>query len=210
MRQLDKLCTLMRRTIMHIWRGEAMIGLMEGVLFLVCLGGVAGMWLYFFIKEAEEHTGWVRVAAFACRMAVVMVLAAAIMALAAFGSSWRQEAWSQIQIRTRGVEALGEVLQTTSYQVMSGRRFHRQWTESYSTTLRLSPECGVETASINAKFRLYGDSDRSNLRSWNRHRRAKSRNKMEPVPHPRAIRASLLLRSVAFRRHAALWLAADL
>ena len=62
-----------------------MIGWMEGALFLVCLGGVAGMWLYFFIKEAEEHTGWVRVAAFGCRMALVMMLAAAIMA---FGGFW--------------------------------------------------------------------------------------------------------------------------
>jgi hypothetical protein len=81
------------------------------------------------------------------------------MALSGFMAGYAAlKAWDDIQILAQAVETYGHVLRVTPHQVPHGRRFQRRYSESYTTTLQLAPECGVESGAVELDERPDGAS----------------------------------------------------
>jgi hypothetical protein len=117
----------------------------EWLLALMYVAGVLCVGFYFFIKDAEQYTGAVRVLAIVCRMISVIVLATGLMAVGGFFMHlFASDAWNKIQLSLYGIEAHANVLSVRRHQVMRGRRFRRRSVEAYAVTLKPAPQCGTE------------------------------------------------------------------
>lgn len=127
----------------------------EWLLALTYVGAALCVGFYFFIKNAEQFTGAVRVLAIVCRMISVIVLAVGLMLLGGFFARlFGLDAWNKIQLSLHGIEAQADVVSVRRHQVTRGRRFRKRSVDAYATTLKPSPQCGVELATIDLDERL--------------------------------------------------------